>query len=212
MSEEQRATFIEMIERQGQRLLRLVQDILTTAQIESGMPKLRRELVDLRGAAEIIIDDLRHSHPSREVNLHAEPERPHLWGDLGAIQQILSNLIENALKYSDEGKVEVILRETPTETILAVSDEGRGISRDQLATVFDRFRQVDQSNTRGKGGFGLGLYIVKSLIEAHNGDIKVDSETGTGTTFTVFLPKRSRDQEQPLLGADSASVPPPPPP
>ena len=213
MTPEQQATFIDMIERQGQRLLRLVQDILTTAQIESGMPKLRRELVDLREAASVIIEDLRHSHPDREVNLTADPERPHLWGDLGAIQQILSNLIENALKYSDEGKVDVHLRETPTETLLEVSDEGRGISRDQLATVFDRFRQVDQSNTRGKGGFGLGLYIVKSLVEAHNGDIKVDSEEGRGTKFTVFLPKRSRDQEQPLLApSDSVPVPPPPPP
>lgn len=220
MSPEQRATFIEMIERQGQRLLRLVQDILTTAQIESGMPKLRRELVDLREAASVIIDDLRHSHPAREVNLTSDPERPHLWGDLGAIQQILSNLIENALKYSDEGKVDVHLRETPTETVFSVSDEGRGISRDQLATVFDRFRQVDQSNTRGKGGFGLGLYIVKSLVEAHNGDIKVDSEEGRGTNFTVLLPKRNRDQEQPLLAAGDSAPPapdavpaaPPPPP
>lgn len=205
MSEEQRVTFIDMIERQSQRLLRLVQDILVTAHIESGMPRLRRELVDLRGAAEIIIEDLRHSHPSREVDLRAEPERPHLWGDLGAIQQILSNLIENALKYSDEGKVQVTLRETPTETVFAVSDEGRGIPGDQVATVFDRFRQVDQSDTRGKGGVGLGLYIVKSLIEAHNGDIKVDSEQGKGTTFTVFLPKRSRDQEQPLLAPPDVS-------
>jgi signal transduction histidine kinase len=217
MTPEQQATFIEMIERQGQRLLRLVEDILTTAQIESGMPKLRRELVDLREAAGVIIDALRHSHPDREVNLRAEPERPHLWGDLGAIQQILSNLIENALKYSAEGKVDVLLRETPTETILSVSDEGRGISREQLATVFDRFRQVDQSNTRGKGGVGLGLYIVKSLVEAHNGDIKVDSDEGRGTIFNVFLPKRSRDQEQPLLAADpppaskaAAAAPPPP--
>jgi signal transduction histidine kinase len=218
MTLEQQATFIDMIERQGQRLLRLVEDILTTAQIESGMPKLRRELVDLREAAGVIINDLRHSHPDREVNLRAEPERPHLWGDLGAVQQILSNLIENALKYSDQGKVDVLLRETPTETILSVSDEGRGISREQLATVFDRFRQVDQSNTRGKGGVGLGLYIVKSLVEAHNGDIKVDSEEGSGTTFTVFLPKRSRDQEQSLLAPDAPpaanavpAAPPPPP-
>lgn len=213
MTPEQRTTFIEMIERQGQRLLRLVQDILTTAQIEAGAPKLRRELVDLRDAAEVIINDLRHSHPGRQVNLESEPERPHLWGDLGAIQQILSNLVENALKYSDGGQVDVQLKETLTETVVAVSDQGRGMSSDHLGTVFDRFRQVDQSSTRSKGGVGLGLYIVKSLVEAHNGDIKVESEEGKGTTFSVLLPKRSRDRDQPLLADPdgSASVPPPEP-
>lgn len=209
LTPEQRTTFIEMIERQGQRLLRLVEDILTTAQIESGMPKLRRELIDLRDAAEVIIGDLRHSHPGREVNLHADPERPHMWGDLGAVQQILSNLIENALKYSLEGKIDVRLQESATESIVQVSDQGRGLSPAQLAIVFDRFRQVDQSDTRGKGGVGLGLYIVKSLVEAHHGDIKVDSEEGKGATFTVFFPKRSQDQQQPLLTGDPVPQPPP---
>ncbi len=211
MTPEQQATFVEMIERQGQRLLRLVQDILTSAHIESGMPKLRRELVDLREATEVIIEDLRHSHPGREVTLQTNPDRPRTWGDLGALQQVLSNLIENALKYSERGTVEVVLTETATESVIAVKDHGRGISRQQLDTIFDRFRQVDQSNTRGAGGVGLGLYIVKSLVEAHNGEIKVDSVEGAGTTFTVGLPKRSRDQDKPLL-ADAAgtSVPSPP--
>jgi len=212
MTPGQQATFVEMIERQGQRLLRLVQDILTTAHIESGMPKLRRELVDLRAAAEVIIDDLRHGHPGREVVLTTIPERPQTWGDLGALQQILSNLIENALKYSDEGPVEVMLSETPAEAVIGVRDSGHGISSEQLESIFDRFRQVDQSDTRSKGGVGLGLYIVKSLVEAHNGEIKVQSAAGKGTTFSVHLPKRSRDQDKPLLADSAASSGPPPPP
>lgn len=211
MTPDQQATFVEMIERQGQRLLRLVQDILTSAHIESGMPKLRRELVDLRAAAEVIVGDLRHTYEGREVMLEADPERPQVWGDLGALQQILSNLVENALKYSEEGAVTVTLTETQTATTIAVSDRGRGISEDKLETIFDRFRQVDQSDTRATGGVGLGLYIVKSLVEAHNGTIAVDSSEGSGTTFTVHLPKRSRDQEHKLL-ADAAVPPPPPPP
>lgn len=210
MSPEQHTMFIEMIERQGQRLLRLVQDILTTAHIESGMPKLRRELVDLRSAAEIIITDLSHSHPTREVILTTEPFVPRVWGDLGALQQILSNLIENALKYSDEGTVDVSMRETRTETFISVRDHGRGITREQLDSIFDRFRQVDQSNTRAKAGFGLGLYIVKSLVEAHNGEVSVDSVEGSGTTFTVHLPKRMRDREEPLLAPSPPTSTPPP--
>jgi signal transduction histidine kinase len=196
---EQQAVFIEMIERQGQRLLRLVQDVLTSAQIESGRPRLRRELVDVRDAAEVIIDDLRHSHPDREVSLRTEPDRPHLWGDLGAIQQILANLVENALKYSDSGPVEVFVEESRQETLLVVRDQGRGISSDQLETIFDRFRQVDGSLTRDSSGVGLGLYIVKSLVDAHNGEIEVESEPQRGSAFKVHLPKRARDQDQPLL-------------
>ena len=210
MSPDQQATFVEMIERQGQRLLRLVQDILTTAHIESGMPKLRRELVDLRAAAEVIIGDLRHTYAGREVVLTTDPERPQVWGDLGALQQVLTNLVENALKYSDQGPVEVRLSESQTETLIQVIDQGKGISTEELDSIFDRFRQVDQSDTRKQGGVGLGLYIVKSLVEAHNGEIKVESAAGQGTTFRVHLPKRARDQEAKLL-ADSAPPPPPPP-
>ncbi len=209
MTPDQQATFVEMIERQGQRLLRLVQDILTSAQIESGMPKLRRELVDLGAAAEVIVGDLRHTFEGREISLRADPERPQVWGDLGALQQVLSNLVENALKYSEDGPVMVSLVESQTETTIAVSDRGRGISRDELDTIFDRFRQLDQSNTRATGGVGLGLYIVKSIVEAHNGTIEVESSEGSGTTFTVHLPKRSKDQEHRLLA--DAPVPAPPP-
>jgi signal transduction histidine kinase len=208
MNEEQRGSFIEMIERQGQRLLRLVEDILTSAQIESGMPRLRRELVDLREAAEVIIGDLEHSQYAvgRQITLRTDPERPHVWGDLGALQQILSNLVENALKYAGEGAIEVLIEETGDETKLVVSDDGPGIPRDKLDSIFDRFRQADQSLTRGVGGVGLGLYIVKSLVDAHNGTIAVSSEEGRGTSFAITMPKRAEDRRQPLL------APPPPPP
>jgi signal transduction histidine kinase len=203
MSEEQKSSFIDMIERQGQRLLRLVEDILTSAKIESGAPRMRRELVDLRAAAEVIIQDLRHSQVGveREIELRTVPDNPQVWGDLSALQQILTNLIENALKYSEQGPVTTDIREGDHSTTIAVADKGRGISSDQVETIFDRFHQADSSITRGTGGFGLGLYIVKSLVDAHNGEISVASDEGVGTTFTVVLPKRSRDRGGLLSGA-----------
>ena len=209
MNEEQRGSFIEMIERQGQRLLRLVEDILTSAQIESGMPRMRRELVDLRNAAEVIIGDLAHSQyaDGREINLRTDPEQPHVWGDLGALQQIMSNLIENALKYSGQGPIDVLLEENEAETKITVSDRGAGIPPDKLDSIFDRFRQADQSLTRGRGGVGLGLYIVKSLVDAHNGTIAVSSEEGKGTSFVITMPKRAEDRQRPLLEAPPASNP-----
>jgi signal transduction histidine kinase len=197
MNDEQHAKFMDMIERQGTRLLRLVEDVLDTTRIESGGPHLRREHVDLRQLAENVVEDLAHTQvgADREVMLLTRPERPRTWGDPTALQQVLGNLVENALKYSDEGsKVVVSVSETPTESILQVSDEGQGISPEQIRTIFDRFRQADSVPSRGAGGFGLGLYIVKNLVATHRGDVEVESEVGKGSTFRVRLPKRAEDQ------------------
>lgn len=195
MEPAQRASFLEMIERQGTNLLHMVEDVLTAARIESGLPKMRRELVDLRDLADLVLDDLRHSSVGmeRSLSLETSPERPRVWGDLRSIQQILANLVENALKYTD-GSVRVRIEESPREALIEVSDEGPGLGSEQLAVIFDRFRQVDNSATRSVGGVGLGLFIVKNLSEAHNGNVEVESEEGVGTTFRVHLPKRARDQ------------------
>ena len=195
MNEEQQSNLVVMIERQGNRLLRLVEDVLTAAHIESGMPKLRRELVDLKDVAEFVVDSLRHSDVAegREFAIETTPERPQVWGDAGALQQIMSNLVENACKYSPEGtRVGVFVTELDNESLIQVSDRGQGMSQEEIDMVFDRFHQVDSSSTRSSGGVGLGLYIVKSLVEAHNGRIEVDSKLGEGSTFTVHLPKRAR--------------------
>jgi signal transduction histidine kinase len=194
MNEEQRARFMEMIERQGTRLLRLVEDVLDTARLESGDPPMRREPVDLRELAEHVIEDLSHTDvgAERAIVLLTDPDRPTAWGDVSALQQILGNLLENALKYSKDGsKVAVEIRETNAESVLEVSDEGQGISPEQIQTIFDRFRQADSSGAKGAGGFGLGLYIVKNLVETHRGDVEVESEVGRGSTFRVRLPKRA---------------------
>jgi signal transduction histidine kinase len=194
MNEEQRARFMEMIERQGTRLLRLVEDVLDTARLESGDPPMRREPVDLRELAEHVIEDLSHTDvgAERAIVLLTDPDRPTAWGDVSALQQILGNLLENALKYSKDGsKVAVEIRETNAESVLEVSDEGQGISPEQIQTIFDRFRQAVSSGAKGAGGFGLGLYIVKNLVETHRGDVEVESEVGRGSTFRVRLPKRA---------------------
>ena len=202
MDPEHHAQFMEMIERQGGRLLRLVEDVLTTSQIESGRP-MKRVLVDLRAAAQEVIDELGQTNigRDRDIRLVAEPDKPQIWGDLIALQQIMTNLIENALKYSGEtSKVVVTVKETTEEGLLEVADDGFGISEEGLRVIFDRFHQVDSSSTRKVGGFGLGLFIVKQLVDAHAGEISVDSKLGAGTTFTVRLPKRSSDRGK--LNAD----------
>ena len=104
----------------------------------------------------------------------------------------MSNLIENACKYSPAGtKVGIFITELETEALVQVADRGQGMSEEEIATIFDRFQQVDQSSTRASGGVGLGLYIVNSLVQAHNGHIEVESVPGKGSTFTVHFPKRT---------------------
>lgn len=202
MDPEHHAQFMEMIERQGGKLLRLVEDVLTTSQIESGR-HMSRVLVNLETAAQEVIDELLHTDigKGRNIEVRAEPDKPQIWGDLIALQQIMTNLVENSLKYSDEqSRVIVTVRETPEEGFLEVADEGVGISEEGLQVIFDRFHQVDSSSTRKVGGFGLGLFIVKQLVDAHGGDIDVKSSEGLGTTFTIHLPKRAADRGK--LNAD----------
>ncbi len=194
---DQHAGFMEIIERQGSRLLRLVEDVLTTAHIEAASPRLRRERVDLKDVFGSVILELRNTTTGagREIELHCDPQQPVVWGDATAIRQIATNLIENALKYSDPpSKVSVSLREEPSSVVLEVVDRGRGVAADEIEIIFDRFRQVDAASTRQVGGFGLGLYIVKSLVEEHRGHIEVESAVGVGSTFRVHLPKRAADQ------------------
>lgn len=194
MDSEQHSMFVDMIHRQAGRLFRLIDDVLTASRMESGQNQMRRERLDLRELAEVVIADLEHSDPeaAHEITLVTKPERPEAWGDPDAIQQILGNLIENSLKYSEESaKVTVTVASTESEAVLEVRDEGRGIQEEHLATIFERFRQTEPSSIRSAGGFGLGLFIVKNLVEAHRGTVDVKSEVGAGTTFRIHLPQRS---------------------
>lgn len=194
MSSDQHEIFMDMIVRQADRMLRLVEDFLTAARMDSGMRKMRRELIDLSGVAERVIDDLKHARvgEQRIVRLTADPPRPEVWGDRVAIEQILSNLVENALKYSPAScPVAVTVQASESEATIEVADEGQGISPEQLGTIFDRYRQVEDGGDRKVGGVGLGLFIVKNLVDAHRGTINVESELGAGATFKVWLPKRS---------------------
>lgn len=203
MGEPERTNFLEMIERQANRLLRLVEDLLTTARIEAGLTTLRRESVDVAQLAQSVIDDLRSARIAKDRSIEVRSSSPHptVLGDETALQQVLSNLVENALKYSEPpAPVSVEVVDSSDEVIIHVSDHGRGISADQVRTIFERFRQAESTTARHVGGFGLGLFIVKSLVEKHGGDVQVISEIGTGSTFSVRLPKRPR-----------ASIPPPPP-
>jgi signal transduction histidine kinase len=112
-----------------------------------------------------------------------------LIGDAGRLQQILVNLVNNAIKFTDTGDVSIrLFRSDVAKWGIEVTDTGRGISAEELPYIFDTFRQVEGAATRTKGGFGLGLAIVKQIVNLMNGDVKVASEPGKGTTFSITLP------------------------
>lgn len=190
LTDEQKTDFLQVIERQGERLLRLIEEVLSASRIETGGATLRREPVELVAIAREVVQAEESAGVKNPIILEA-PERVDAYGDSTAIEQILTNLIDNAAKYSEPGRP-IMLRvaDRPTGVVMQVRDEGRGIPAGALPTIFDRFRQVDQSSTRRTGGVGLGLYIVKNLVSGMGATITVESEEGRGSTFTVKLPKR----------------------
>lgn len=182
----QRDEYIDVIERQTQRILHLIEGLLQSSWMESSVGRLERRPVDLVGLSRAIAKEMGTAR-GRTIEVEAPPEDLGLFGDPTAIEHVLTNLLDNALKYS-QGDVVVSLSEGEGEVLVSVRDEGAGIAAEELPHIFERFRQAN--DRRGDGSVGLGLYIVRNLVEAHGGRIWVESEQGRGARFTVALPRR----------------------
>ncbi|MDB6043287.1 MAG: hypothetical protein JWM63_1838 [Gammaproteobacteria bacterium] len=186
---------VEVIERNAKLQARMVEDLLDMSRILSGKLAMELQRTDLSLVIEAAVAAVRPSADAKSVRLQTtiSPTRP-VNGDSGRLQQVIWNLLTNAIKFTPrEGTITVLVRESPSEDTpsveINVSDTGQGIDPKFLPYVFDRFRQADASTTRRHGGLGLGLSIVKSLVEMHGGTVDVKSSgEGQGTTFTVRLP------------------------
>jgi signal transduction histidine kinase len=189
-AEAQRA--LQTIERNARAQNELIKDVLDVSRIISG--KLRLELVplDLRPIVEAAIDTVRPTVDAKGLELEPKFDIAtcHVAGDQERIQQIVWNLLTNAIKFTPKGgRVEVRLERAGSSAAVVVSDNGHGIDSDFLPFVFDRFRQSDGSSTRAHGGLGLGLAIVRHLVDLHGGTIKAESPgVGRGATFTARFP------------------------
>ncbi len=177
----------------GKHLLNLINDILDLAKIEAGQMDLVCEYMDLKPLAEDVLNTARVLLRDKSVQLLVDmpDDLPQVYADGLRIRQVLSNLLTNATKFTEEGSITVRARLDDTNPgVLRVSviDTGIGMTSEQLEVIFDRFRQVDQSHTRRAGGTGLGLSITQQLIDMHGGTIWVESERGTGSTFGFTLP------------------------
>jgi signal transduction histidine kinase len=172
----------------------LVEDIMGILEVER--QELRHEPVDLAQLVRMSLADFQPAAAQAGLSLAAElePDVPGLSGDLMALRRVLDNLVGNALKFTPAGGwVTIRLSRSKEKVKLEVADTGIGIPSDQLDRIFERFYQVDGSMTRKYGGVGLGLALVKSIIEAHGGQVTATSQVGVGTTFTVLLPTTSRE-------------------
>jgi len=172
-------------------LRKLVEDITAILEIEAHARGAERAELDLAALVQGAIAEFQIAAEQARLTLVAEiePKVLPIHGDAVALRRVLDNLVSNAFKFTPAGgRVTVRLRSTPQKVILEVNDTGIGIAADKLERVFDRFYQVDGSATRHYGGMGLGLALVKEIIEAHGGQIEVASRVHEGTAFIMTLP------------------------
>lgn len=182
--------FLDIIQRNAERLQRLIEDLLDLSRIESKEYKLRSEVVELAGLAAQIVSLVRQRADEKRIGIVvAVPEEITVTTDRRALEQVLTNFVDNAVKYCPEGAtVTVRAAEDDGKVRVAVEDTGAGIAAEHLPRLFERFYRVDAGRSRAVGGTGLGLSIVKHLVEAMGGKVGVESAPGKGSTFFAIVP------------------------
>ncbi len=171
----------------GDHLLQVINDLLDLSKIEAGRMELKRQRVALSEIVDEVLGHLRPKAEDRGLALSSRVGDLQVLADPLRLRQILINLVGNAVKFTEEGTISVTARAIDGGIELEVRDTGIGIPEQDLAEIFDRFRQVDSSSTRKVGGTGLGLAITRSLVELHGGAIRAASRLGEGSTFTLTL-------------------------
>jgi two-component system phosphate regulon sensor histidine kinase PhoR len=190
-----RRRFLEIIREHALRLGRLTNDLLKLAQIEAGQLPRETQLVSVAQVVDPCMEIARIKAKRKKLILDAEYDRnlPQLRGDVRSFQEILENLLDNAVRYSSpDGHIHVKASIKGSEIVISVADTGIGIPKVEQERIFERFYRADAARSRESGGTGLGLSIVKHLVEAHGGRIRIESEVGQGSTFYVYFPLNQR--------------------
>ena len=191
LTDADRAQFLEMIESEATRLAKIVDQILLAGQLDADAVEFELVECDLEEVAAGVIDSAAlHLPASISLDLSVDGAAP-IRCDENKLRQVLVNLVDNAVKYSPEGgRVELRVRSENGSCLIEVADEGLGIPADERERIFEKFYRLDPQQTQGVGGSGLGLYICRELVERMNGRLRVESEPGKGSRFTVELPLR----------------------
>ncbi|RLQ95055.1 ATP-binding protein [Falsibacillus albus] len=190
-TEEEKKEIAKIIYDESLRMGRLVNELLDLARMEAGHITLNKENVDLTGFLERVTNKFQGLARDKAINLSVQMDSQKKWFnfDPDRIEQVLTNLIDNAIRHTPEGGSVNVFQKTSDHGItIDVQDTGSGIPKEDLPFVFERFYKADKARTRGRSGTGLGLAIAKNIVDAHRGQITVQSKLGQGTTFSFFLP------------------------
>ena len=208
LGEAQTRRAMQIIIRNVNAQIRLVDDLLDVSSVVSGRLRLSVQPVDLRELIEDALEAVRHAAEAKGIRLQPVLEGPGLVvsGDPGRLRQVMWNLLENAVKFTPkDGRVQVQLQRVRSHVEIVVSDTGRGIAADLLPYIFDRLRQGESGSTRSHGGLGIGLALVRHFAELHGGSVYAESAgEGQGATFVVTLPLMIAElREQPIAHRES---------
>ena len=188
-SSERGKRLLEIAVDSTERLVRLINNILDIERIKSGKVTMAKQSCDAADLMTEVVDVMQSMAQQYGVNLSISPVSVHVWADPDRIIQTLTNLLSNAIKFSPQGSTVWLTAKCQGDLILfQVKDRGRGIPADHLETIFERFQQVDASDSRNYEGTGLGLAICRDIIQQHSGRIWVESLLGNGSTFYFTLP------------------------
>ena len=189
--------------RNTERLVRLINDILDIERLNSGQVTVHRQECDVAELASRSVDAMRPLADEAGVRLLVDVPPAQVWADPDRVEQTLTNLLSNAIKFSPRGGIVWLEGWTDRDRVtIRVRDQGRGIPPEHLERIFDRFQQVDGSDSREKGGTGLGLAICRTIVEQHGGRIWADSAPDSGATLTLALPLGRNPAHEPLATAD----------
>lgn len=182
--------FAKNIRDEAGRMITLIQDILKLSQLDENTFSDQRERVDLYELAQSAAERLRPQADEKHVTISVTGERSEFTGIATVLEEMIYNLLDNAVKYNKQGgRADVDVRSSGGDIVVTVSDTGIGVPADSIDRIFERFYRADKSHSRKIGGTGLGLSIVKHGVSLHGGSITVKSSEGSGTTFTMALPK-----------------------
>jgi len=190
--------YISIMKNNSYKLLKTANNLLEISKIESGCEKLRFRNCNIVRIVEKVTMSVWSYTRNRQINLMFDTDTEEIVTacDVDKIERIILNLLSNAIKFTEEGgQIKVNVCNKKTEVLITVSDTGIGIPKDKFSLIFERFKQVDNSLTRVHEGTGIGLALVKSFVEMHDGRIEVESEVGVGSTFKIFLPVRILSNE-----------------
>lgn len=192
---EKQKKYLELSKQHIERLNRLINEYMESAKAMQGKLLLRRSLFDITGTIRNVVDSLNMLANEKGVELKGiiPDKKVEIWGDPDKLNEVISNLVDNAIKYNkQQGSVELKLDEKDSMIAISVSDTGMGIPHEEINKIFDRFYRAESSFREGIHGTGLGLSIAKDIVSLHKGKILVESEPDKGTKFTVVLPKSLR--------------------